>query len=137
MPGPRSRATTTRPKRPSSYTGLSSISPWPTWTTMFLAISEIAVAISVASVRENPSSAASARPRARAVTRSPSEPIATRTPSSAILFPLSDPEQSERFVEVERGLERLQVEVELHHGDRDVGLDADDDRGGAAKSGRD
>jgi hypothetical protein len=35
-------------------------------------------------------------------------------------------EHRERLVEVERRVERLEVQVELHHRDRDVGLDPDD-----------
>ena len=35
-------------------------------------------------------------------------------------------EHGERLVEIQRRVERLEVEVELHHRDRDVGLDPDD-----------
>src|ERR671936_416614 len=85
-------------------------------TLIATAISEIAVAMSVASVRENPSCVASARPSARAGTRSESEPIGTRISSPILGVPLHSPiEHRERLVEVERGMERLEVQVELHH----------------------
>jgi hypothetical protein len=42
-------------------------------------------------------------------------------------------EHRERLVEIERGVERLEVQVELHHGDRHVGLDPDDQGLGAAQ----
>src|ERR1041385_9042183 len=94
---------------------------------MLRAISEIAVAMSVESVREKPSFAASSRPWARAGTMSESESIGTRT-SSPILGgpPRPSVEHREGLVEIERGVERLEVQVELHHRDRNVGLDADD-----------
>src|SRR5919201_4639894 len=111
------------------------ISPRPTWTTMFRAISEIAVATRVASVREKPSFVASILPCARAGTMSASEAIGTRISSSILGVPLSPSvEHPERFVEIERRVERLEVEVELHHRDRDVRLDPDDDCPGAAQS---
>src|SRR5919202_5076914 len=127
MPGPASCATTRRPYRPSSYIGSSRISPLPTWTTMLRAISEIAVAMSVASVREKPSFVARARPSARAGTMSESEVMGTRI-SSPIpgVPPRPSVEHRERLVEIEHRVERLEVQVELHHRDRDVGLDPDD-----------
>jgi hypothetical protein len=58
---------------------------------------------------------------------SESESIGTRT-SSPILGgpPRPSVEHREGLVEIERGVERLEVQVELHHRDRNVGLDADD-----------
>jgi hypothetical protein len=46
-------------------------------------------------------------------------------------------ERGERLVEIERGVERLEVQVELHHRDRDVGLDPDDHGLCAAQPGGD
>src|SRR5919202_3865550 len=103
------------------------ISPSPTWTTMLRAISEIAVAISVASVLEKPSCVASARPSARAGTMSESEVMGTRISSPILAVPpRPSVEHRERLVEIERRVERLEVQVELHHRYRDVGLDTDD-----------
>src|SRR5919202_2950077 len=138
MPGPASCATTRRPYRPSSYIGSSRISPLPTWTTMLRAISEIAVAMSVASVLEKPSFVARARPSARAGTMSESEVMGTRI-SSPILGvpPHLSVEPRERLVEIERRVERLEVQLELHHRDRDVGLDPDDHGLRAAEPGGD
>src|SRR5919202_4471938 len=102
-------------------------SPRPAWTTMLRATSEIAVATSVASVLEKPSCAASARPSARASTMSSSDVIATRV--SAFIDVLAGrraPQDLEPLLEVERGLERLQVQLELHHRDGNVGLDPHD-----------
>src|SRR3954462_9184552 len=110
------------------------ISPPPACMTMLRAISEIAVAISVGSGRGKPSRSAIARPSARAVTRSPSPSMRTRT-SSAILgaLPVLAMEHRQGLVEVERHAQRLEVQPELHHRDRDVRGDADDDRLGAAQ----
>jgi hypothetical protein len=46
-------------------------------------------------------------------------------------------EHRERLVEIERRVERLEVQVELHHRDRDVGLDPDDQGLCAAQPGGD
>src|ERR671934_1178557 len=104
---------------------------------MFRAISEIAVATSVASVRVKPSSRASARPCARAGTMSTSDSSGTRI-SFAIVVPSARPvEKRERLVEVEGRMEGFEVEIELRHGDRDVRLDSDDERLCASKPGGD
>src|SRR5919204_838262 len=99
---------------------------------MFRAISEMAVAISVASVREKPRWSASARPSARAGSMSESAAIGTRI-SVSIAAPRPVVEQGKPFFEVESGAEWLEVHVELHHRDRDVRADADDHRLGAAQ----
>src|SRR5512133_903412 len=102
---------------------------------MLRATSEIAVAINVGSGRGKPSRSAMARASARAVTRSASVAMATRTSSSIHCVPLSQAiEERDRLVEVARYAQRLQVEAELHHRDRHVRLDADDDRVGAAQA---
>src|SRR5215204_52072 len=97
---------------------------------MFRAISETAVAIRVASVRENPRRRASARASARAGTRSSFASMVTRTSSTR----RRSLESIERLVQVECGAERVEVEPEMNHRDRDLRLDADDDRLGAAKT---
>src|SRR5919198_1989410 len=113
------------------------ISPWPAWTTMLRATSEIAVATSVASVLEKPSCAATARPSARASTMSSSDAIATRV--SAAIAGARSPrafQDLEPLLEVEGGLERLEVQLELHYRHRNVRLDADDHRSGSTQARR-
>src|SRR5919199_6835080 len=100
------------------------ISPRPTCTTMLRAISEIAVAMSVPSVREKPSLVARARASARAGTRSSPDPISTRTSSATLVVPPCPAVQErERLGQVERGVEGVQVKVELDHRDGHLGLD--------------
>ena len=91
------------PVRSDAVSSASAISPPPAWTRTLRPTSEIAVAIRVASVREKPSRAASARPSARATTMSASPAIATEI-SSAIAAASSREavEQCEGFVEVQR-----------------------------------
>src|ERR687894_405939 len=76
MPGPSSRAITstagTPPRLASDVTACISTSPRPAWVTMLRATSEMAVAINVASVAEQPIWLASSRPDWRATTMSPS-----------------------------------------------------------------
>src|SRR5215210_5134190 len=84
---------------------------------MLRAISEMAVAMSVGSGRGNPSRSAMARASALAVTRSASRLTATRT-SSVIDVTLAEA--------VEHDAQRLEVQAELHHRDRDVRLDPHD-----------
>src|SRR6266536_2824082 len=96
---------------------------------MLRATSEIAVAIRVESVLEKPRCIASARPCARAGTMSASDAMGTRI-SSAIRGEASDQavEEHEAFLEVESGVERLEIQLEVHHRYGDLGLDADDHR---------
>ena len=82
IPGPASRATTVTPRRPGSSTIRMTISPRRANFTMFLAISEIAVAIRVRSVAVNPARAAMSRPCCRAVTTSASRVTITLASSS-------------------------------------------------------
>src|SRR5215218_5808758 len=101
---------------------------------MLRAISEMAVAISVASVRENPSSAASARPSARAGTTSSSQAMAiVISPFDDMPIPHPLVEERESLLEIEGRLDWVEVELELDHRHRHVGLDADDDGVGAAE----
>src|SRR5438270_13219899 len=104
---------------------------------MCRAISEMAVATRVASVGEKPRSLARARPWARAGTMSASDTTSIRTFSSLIV--LAEPrsqiaEQLQPLLEIQSGVQRLQVELELHHRHGHFGLDADDHRLGAPKS---
>src|SRR5215207_7021740 len=108
--------------------------PVPAWTMMLRATSEMAVAINVASVREKPSRSASARACARAGTMSVSLAMSTVTSSFMLAgSPVPVIQQSDRPFQVEGGAKGGEVKVELHHGDGDIGLDADDDGGGASQ----
>src|SRR5437763_16651213 len=94
---------------------------------MLRATSEIAVAISVSSVAENGSWAASVRPSARAVTTSASELIGTRTSAGTVAGLLGPPaEQGGPLLHVQRGVHALEVAAELDHRRRHPGLDPDD-----------
>src|SRR5687768_5072327 len=102
---------------------------------MFRAISETAVEISVASVRENPRRSARARASARAATRSESELILTTTSFSIdAASECGALEHCARLVEIVSGFQRTEIEVELDEGDRDVGADSDDHGFRAAKA---
>src|SRR5581483_12410565 len=95
---------------------------------MLRATSEMAVAMRVASAPEKPRRAASARPSWRAVTTSASALIGMRLSplSAATSLPPAARQEGEALVEVQRGLHALHGQPELHHGERHVGLDADD-----------
>src|ERR687897_2844006 len=95
---------------------------------MLRATSEIAVASSVWSVLVRSTFAASSRARWRAVTTSLSDSIAIRSSGSGgtVGRSLLRLEQRETLLEVQCGLHVLEVHAELHHGERDLGLDADD-----------
>src|SRR3990172_4124052 len=101
---------------------------------MFLATSEIAVAMRVCSVVDSPLAAASSRPFWRAVTMSPSCSMGTDVSwamAAAPWQPLTH--EGEALLEVERGRHALQRQAELDHGEGDVGLDAHHDRLRAAQ----
>src|SRR5689334_7622736 len=120
------------------------ISPFLAYIRMLRAISEIAAAMTVCSPLENPATAASARPCCRASTTSTSAAIGRRSssPTAARLFGFglhdalfgAPVEEGETFFEVQHRRHALQRQSELHHGERDVGLDADDDRLGTAQA---
>src|SRR3712207_4016851 len=95
---------------------------------MLRATSEIAVASSVWSVLVSSSRAASSRARWRAVTTSESDSIAMRSSTSGgtVARPLLGLEQGEALLEVQCGLDVLELHAELHHREGDLGLDADD-----------
>src|SRR5919109_1333929 len=91
--------------------------------------SEIAVAISVASVREKPRRSASARPSARAGTISTSDATEMRISSGIVVSAVGPAvEELESLLEIERRMERLEIQLELHHRDGDVRANADDHR---------
>src|SRR6266851_10511846 len=104
---------------------------------MLRAISEIAVAMIVRSVPANPIRDAISRPFMRAVTTSPSRSIGTRVSSGATIAApaLSGREQFHALLKVERRGDIVQCQAQLHHGERDVGLDPDDHGLGAAQPG--
>src|SRR5574341_8697 len=145
MPGPWSVATTETPWRSPFWTRLSVISPFLAYIRMLRAISEIAAAMTVCSPLENPATAANARPCCRASTTSTSAAIDRRSSSptgGAARLPWLGFERAffgaaiqegEALLEVQHGRDALERQAELHHRERDVGLDADDHRLGAAQ----
>ena len=112
---------------------LDEISPSPTCTTMFRAISEIAVAISVVSVFEKPSRSASRRACARAGTMSASTSTRPERHRPWAATPRSGCPGAVAPVQVECRVEGREIQLEMHHRDCDVGLDADDDGLGATE----
>src|SRR6266571_1039487 len=148
MPGPWSRATMATPCRPSSSMMPRVSSPFLAYNRMLRASSEMAVATMVRLLLEKPICSARARPRWRAVTMSWSESIGTRvssftgdcprtsaggagTAADLLVPPI---QKSESLFEVERGRHPLHRQAELHHGEGDLRLDADDDGLGAAQA---
>src|ERR671914_2248711 len=104
---------------------------------MLRATSEMAVAMSVRSVLENPAAAASRRPSWRAVTMSSSVMIGTRISFVTVAGLLDElVQEGQSLLEIERGVHALEVEPELDHRESDLGLDADHDRLRAAQVGR-
>src|SRR5215210_6723829 len=103
---------------------------------MLRATSEIAVASSVWSVELRSSSPASSRARWRAVTTSASDSIAIRLSASTVerLLELGL-QQRQPLLEIEGGLDVLELHAQLDHREGDLGLDADDHRLGAAQPG--
>src|SRR5919109_31525 len=102
---------------------------------MLRATSEMAVAIRVRSVLENPSTDESRRPSWRAVTMSSSVAMRTRPSSVARLTGLlRDPvEELEPLLEVERRVDALEVQPQLHHCESHLQLDAHHHRPRAAQ----
>src|SRR5689334_6163981 len=103
---------------------------------MLRAISEMAVAMIVRSLPEKPTAIASSRPFWRAVTTSPSRSTAIRVSSSGTVATWREErgEQVEPLLEVQRRCHVLERQAQLDHRESDAGLDADDDRLGAAQS---
>src|SRR5438552_6048830 len=137
-------ATTATPWRSPFWTRLRMISPFLAYIRMLRAISEMAAAMTVCSPLENPATAANARPCCLASTTSTSAAIGSRSssPTAARLFGFglegaflgAAIQEGEAFLEVQHGGDAFQRQTELHHRERDVGLDADDDRLGAAQA---
>src|SRR3954465_15574535 len=122
------------PRRSLSSTTSSRISPRLPYVMMLPAISEMAVAMSVCSVREKPVDAASSRPFWRALTMSCSLSIGTRSSVGMTTASLPDlAQEQDALLEVERRIDAIEREAELHHGKGDVRLYPHDDRVGAAK----
>src|SRR5438093_10951667 len=124
----------TPPWRSPFVTPLSATSPRLAYMRMLRAISDIAAAITVWSPLENPASAARSRPRCRAVTTSTSAAIGISR-SSATLDPSRSPldaelhlpvEERQTLLEIERGRDALERQAELHHRERNLGLNPDD-----------
>src|SRR5437660_9112 len=108
---------------------------------MLRAISEIAVAIIVTSVRVNPKSIASWWPALRAATMS-SEVLMATTVSAATVAPdhrFTQPQllvqQRYALFEIERGAHIVEGQPQLHHGERHLWLQTDDHRGRPAQPG--
>src|ERR1700755_902170 len=103
---------------------------------MLRATSEIAVASSVWSVLGISSPTANARARWRAVTTSASDSIEIRSGASAnVAGLLAGLQQRQALLEVERRLHVLEAHPQLDHGERHLGLDADDHGRRAAQAG--
>src|SRR6185295_11325355 len=130
------------PWRSPFWTRLRVISPFLAYMRMLRAISEMAAAMTVCSPLENPATAANARPCCLASTTSTSAAIGSRSSSPTLARPLGfgleetlfGPaiQEREAFFEVEHRRDPLEREAELHHRERHVGLNADDDRFRAA-----
>src|SRR3981081_871644 len=98
---------------------------------MLRATSEMAVAMKVRSVLENPSFSASSRPFWRASTISVSAAMGIRaSPSTAVAAPRPRPlvQVGEALLAVQGGVDVLQAHTELDHGEGNLGLDPHDDR---------
>src|ERR687897_3310702 len=104
---------------------------------MLRSTSEIAVASRVWSMLVRSTIAASSRARWRAVTTSLSDSIAIRSSASGgtVGRSLLRLEQREPLLEVQGGLDVLEVHPELHHRERDLRLDPYDHGLGAAQPG--
>src|SRR5919106_2829303 len=113
------------PRFPPRSSLASRISPWRAYNTMFLATSEIAVAISARSGESNPSRAPNSRPARRAVTISTSERIGTRVSSAT--------QQLQSLFQIQRGVDVGERDAELHHGEGHLGLDPHQHRGRPAE----
>ncbi len=94
---------------------------------MFLAISEIAVAMNVASVRVKPSLSASSRPAWRATTVSASD-VSRTSISSPTAVARSALEELEASLEVKRRIDRIQAQAEPGHSHGNLGPDPHHDR---------
>src|SRR6266576_3236972 len=134
MSGPRSWATTDRPRLAPLCVARRMISPPLAYSTMLRDTSEMAAAMSVTSAPSNPSSLAMERPVWRAVTMSNAHVIGTRVSFDIVKVPLELPVQiRQAFLKVQRRADAFERQPQLHHRKRDVGLDADDDGVGPAQ----
>src|SRR5262245_18979681 len=105
---------------------------------MLRASSEIAVAISVASVAENPCSSASSRPLRRARTRSASDATLTLASgpgsSGRFVMPGFPVEVGKALLQVQRRSHICQRDPELHHRECYLRLDLDNDGFGTSQA---
>src|SRR5262245_13128712 len=124
------------PARASFGCVMISTSPEPAYVVMLRATSEMAVAISVASVALNPICSAFSRPSWRARTMSVSAAIDTTTPRSSIggTGLRAAAQQLETLLEIERCIDVLHADAQLHHRERDLRLDPDEHRDGSAQA---
>src|SRR5581483_6253339 len=96
---------------------------------MLRATSEMAVAIRVWSVAENPLAAAISRPFWRAATTSTSVEIGTRASGATTRAPsVGSAQHLESFLEIQGGRHALEGQAQLNHREGDVWLDAHDYR---------
>src|SRR6267154_107902 len=140
IPGPESLAMIVMPLAPlDPLTGCSVTLPRLAYETMLRASSEMAVAMSVASLIEKPVCSATARPCWRAVTMSLSDAIRICESVANASAPSVDApglllQILQAFLQIERGGDVLERQSELHHREGDLRLDADDDGRGAAQA---
>src|ERR1051325_987432 len=95
---------------------------------MLRATSEIAVAMRVASLAGKPAWVASSRPFCRAATMSASWSIPTRVSACTATSRQRGSQNREAVLEIERRVDPVEPEAELHHGGGDLGVDARDHR---------
>src|ERR1051325_10621585 len=125
MPGPRSRATTARPRLEPLFKVWRIITPPLAYSTMLGDTSEMAAAMSVTSAPSKPNSWAMERPIWRAVTMSRADPIGTRVSFDIVKVPLELPVQMRQaLLEVQGRADAFERQPQLHHRKRHVGLDA-------------
>src|SRR5258708_28342709 len=95
---------------------------------MLRAISEIAVAIRVRSLPENPICDARFRPFCRAATMSPSWVMGTRVSSCDTANILAHPggQQVQTLFEIKSRGDTIERQLKLHHRKGDFGLNSDD-----------
>src|SRR2546430_2014359 len=87
----------------------------------------MAVAMTASSLPRKPSSVASRRPSCRAARTSVSAAMETRISSMDARLVGHCVQMGQTSLQVERGVDALEVQTELDHRKRDVRLDADDD----------
>src|SRR6266849_4401351 len=125
MPGPWSRAITSKPGCDPLLMTDRITSPGLAYSIMLRATSETAVAIITRSAPLNPTSAANARAAIRASTMSTSHAMRIWVASRMGSFRFM-PQQRERFLQIESSCDIPELQPELHHGKCDLRLNPDD-----------